>query len=310
MRRIVPERIEIKTRLSDVPALAADSTEIDQIIMNLVVNASDAISGTGLIQVATSTVDHDAAYLARHDRAQPGLHVRLSVTDDGTGMDENTKAHIFEPFFTTKPTGAGTGLGLATVFGIVRGMGGSIGVASEVGLGTTFDIDLPVNDEELESGAAGPGPLSGGSERVLLVEDEPMVLALSETILRRLGYKVTATPDPVRAAQLSASDFDLVITDVIMPAMDGPEVVRRLRLQKPDIPVLYVSGYQPQNEMSAAMDQPRTSLLPKPFTWSTLAEAVRAAIRDDGADGGDEGAAGGGEGGLEDGDGAFGARDR
>ena len=278
IRRVVPERIEIAPALRPVPSVLADATEIDQILLNLVVNASDAISAAGRISIETSLVEHDEEFVRLNPGSQLGSHVRLAIEDNGSGMDAATLAHMYEPFFTTKPNGAGTGLGLAMTYGIVDGMGGSIVATSAPGAGTTFRIDLPTSGEATVARTDTRAGLPPGTERVLLVEDEPTVLNLSEKILKRLGYRVTAVGDSRLALELAATDFDLVITDVVMPRMDGPDMVREIRKVHPSIPVLYVSGYQPKGEMTAALQEPRTSLLAKPFSWASLAHAARAAL--------------------------------
>jgi PAS domain S-box-containing protein len=286
LKRVVPERIEMSTSLRLVPSVLADATEIDQILLNLVVNAADAISGPGKIMIETGMVVHDEAFIRLNQGAKPGSHVRLMVSDTGAGMDAATLARMYEPFFTTKPKGSGTGLGLATVYGIVEGMGGCIDVTSVPGVGTTFRIDLPASGEASELAPQPPARNAVGNERVLLVEDEPDVLTLSEMILQRLGYQVVAVPSARDALAWPATDFDLVVTDVVMPGMDGPEMVRRLRQTNPTIPVLYVSGYQPKEEMAAALGEPATWLLSKPFSWTSLGSAVRAALGDADADAG------------------------
>jgi two-component system cell cycle sensor histidine kinase/response regulator CckA len=280
LKRVVPERIEMFTSVRPGPSVLADATEIDQILLNLVLNAADAISGPGRIMIETGLVVHDEAFVRLNQGAKLGAHVRLTVGDTGIGMDAATLARMYEPFFTTKPKGSGTGLGLATVYGIVEGMGGCIEVTSVPGVGTTFRIDLPTSGEASELLPQAPKRDTSGNERVLLVEDEPDVLTLSQKILERLGYQVVAVQSARDALAWPATDFDLVVTDVVMPGMDGPDMVRRLRQANPTLPVLYVSGYQPREDMTAALREPATWLLAKPFTRSSLGSAVRAALGD------------------------------
>jgi len=282
LRRIVPERIEIEAELRPGAPIQADPTELDQVIINLVVNAADAIPAIGQIAIRTGTVDHYAASVAGKVNSRPGPHARITVADTGVGMDATVRAHMFEPFFTTKG-GGGTGLGLATVYGIVERMGGTIEVSSTPGHGTVFEIDLPASGPADELAAETIEPAAaGGTERILIVEDEATVRSFASTALVRLGYRVIAAAGPADAERIPESDYDMIITDVVMPGMDGTELARKLRLTRPDLPVLFVSGYIRGSVAADMLDQPRTGMLAKPYTLAELANAARKLL-DEGA---------------------------
>jgi two-component system cell cycle sensor histidine kinase/response regulator CckA len=284
LRRIVPERIEITAELLPGLQVHGDPTELDRVIVNLVVNAADAMPAIGRITIGTCAVDHDPEFVRGRLNARPGPHARLTVSDIGSGMDEGTRARIFEPFFTTKPAGQGTGLGLATVYGVVERMGGTIEVRSAPGLGSVFEIDLPASPPPVGLAAECPEQASApGTERVLLVEDEPIVRKFVSGALARLGYRVIATENPAEATKVPGADYDLVITDVVMPGMDGTELARTLRRNRPELPILFVSGYSQGIAWGGALAEPRTGMLSKPFTPSELAGAVRKLLDDTGA---------------------------
>jgi CheY-like chemotaxis protein len=271
----VPERIEIVAELRPGPPVQADPTELDQVVLNLVVNAADAIPAIGQIVIGTGTADHDAAAGAGKVNSRPEPHARLTVADTGVGMDATVQAHMFEPFFTTKG-GGGTGLGLATVYGIVERMGGTIGVSSTPGHGSVFEIDLPASPSTGGLTAATSEPAAvRGTERILVVEDEATVRSFASTALVRLGYSVIAAGGPADAVLIPASDYDMIITDVVMPGMDGTELARNLRLKRPDLPVLFVSGYSRGTVADDFIGEPRTTLLAKPYTLAELANAAR-----------------------------------
>ena len=276
LRRVVPERIEIATDLKPVPPLLADPTEIDQVIVNLVVNAADSIPKVGRITVETEAVDHDDEFVRNHVGASTGPHVRLAITDTGSGMDEAVRSRVFEPFFTTKPLGRGTGLGLAIVYGIVERLGGTIEIRSVVDAGSVLEIDLPASSTVADAASdATEEAVVGGNERILLVEDDSMVRKFVAEALQRLGYRVIVAENPTAALAVRPSTFDLVITDVVMPGMDGPELVRRLRKKRPELRVLFVSGYSEHSFQNLGVDMPRTSSLAKPFAPASLARALR-----------------------------------
>jgi CheY-like chemotaxis protein len=248
--------------------------------MNLAVNARDAMPRGGQLTIETMNVELDRAQAHQPPSVEPGSYVMLGVSDTGCGMDANTQTRIFEPFFTTKGLGKGTGLGLATVHGIVKQSGGSIGVSSDLGKGTTFKIYLP----RIEGAAEQRDPISApnvafrGSETILLVEDEEMVRALAQAILERNGYTVFAAKnvtDALRVAQAGPQAIHLLLTDTIMPEMNGPELAQQVLAIRPAIKVLYMSGYTDKAFMSTAAWEPGSAFLQKPFTPQTLGHKVR-----------------------------------
>jgi PAS domain S-box-containing protein len=284
LRRLIGEHIQLST--TPGPGLSpvrADRTQLEQVVMNLVVNARDAMPMGGRLSILTSDVDLDEAYKEHHIAIPAGRYVMLSVSDSGTGMDEETKKHLFEPFFTTKDRGKGTGLGLATVYGIVKQSGGYIWVYSELGHGTTFKIHLPVAGriaaiERLAEPALHP---SRGSELLLLVEDEKAVRHLAKAMLERAGYRVLSAANAQEAAeqfQQHAEQIDLVVTDIVMPGASGPALFDALMKRRPGLKVLYMSGYA----NDAVPGQPRMDahavFLQKPFTSDRLIRKVREAL--------------------------------
>jgi signal transduction histidine kinase/ActR/RegA family two-component response regulator len=284
LRRLIGENIDLRVSLD--PALGpvrADASQIEQVIMNLVVNARDAMPGGGQLTLTTADTELDEAYARRTLGVVAGPHVLLSVTDTGTGMDADTRARIFEPFFTTKEPGLGTGLGLATVYGIVKQSGGHISVYSEPGRGTTFKVFLPRVAAEP---AAVPVPArneapAGGHETILLVEDEPEVRALAREILERLGYAVLAAGHPGEVAALLSgrrAPIDLLLTDVVMPHMSGRELADIVLRGYPEMRVLYMSGYTDDAIVHHGVLDPGTAFLPKPFSARTLAAKVREVL--------------------------------
>ena len=280
LRRLIGEDITLV--LCPHPALGrvkVDPGQVEQIIMNLAVNARDAMPGGGELTIETRNVDLDG-FDAHQQISAPGSYVMLGVSDTGCGMDADTKTRMFEPFFTTKGPGKGTGLGLATVYGIVKQSGGSIGVSSDLGKGTTFNIYLPCVEgaaEQLEPLSAPPAALRG-SETILLVEDEEMVRALAQAILERSGYTVFAAKhvhDALRMAQEGTKAIHLLLTDTIMPGMNGPELAQQVLAIRPAIKVLYMSGYTDKAFTSTAALEPGFTFLQKPFTPQTLGQKVR-----------------------------------
>jgi len=281
LRRLIGEDIALV--LCPHPALGrvkVDPGQVEQIIMNLAVNARDAMPGGGKLTIETMNVELDNAYARTHVSVLPGPYVMLAVSDTGCGMDADTQAHIFEPFFTTKEPGKGTGLGLATVYGIVTQSGGSIGVSSDLGKGTTFKIYLPRIEgatERLEPISA-PHAALRGCETILLVEDEEMVRALAQAILERIGYTVLAAKnikDALRFAQEGPNAIHLLLTDTIMPGMNGPELAQQVLAIRPAIQVLFMSGYTDKVISYTAAQEPGTAFLQKPFTPQTLGDKVR-----------------------------------
>jgi two-component system cell cycle sensor histidine kinase/response regulator CckA len=258
--------------------------------MNLSVNARDAMPEGGRLTIETANVVLDKAYAAQHIAAEPGDYVLLSITDTGVGMSDQVKAHLFEPFFTTKEQGKGTGLGLATVYGIVKQGGGQIGVYSEVGLGTTFRIYLPsaamprarMGRADLEgaegSQAAEPVGVQQGIETILVVEDRNDLRLLAEQVLGMSGYQVMAAADGSQALKLSQeykSPIHLLLTDLVMPDMSGTKLAEQLRLQRPEMQVLYMSGYADRPLVKQIVAEQGAAFLSKPFTVEELTQKVR-----------------------------------
>ncbi|MGH7321738.1 MAG: GAF domain-containing protein [Candidatus Rokuibacteriota bacterium] len=281
LRRLIGEHIDLVLHLE--PALGrvkADPGQLEQVILNLAVNARDAMLQGGRLTISTADVELDAMFVRQNPGAQPGSFVRLSVSDTGIGMDSGTQAHLFEPFFTTKGVGQGTGLGLATVYGIVKQSGGYIAVESTPGHGTTFTIYLPrVEGPEAPLGAETPASaVVRGWETVLLVEDEAQVRDLGREILEMHGYTVLEAPHGARALQLSqqhGGPIHLMVTDVVMPHMSGRDLAERLMPLRPEMKVLYVSGYTDDAIVHQSMLDPGTPFLQKPFTPEALGQRVR-----------------------------------
>ncbi len=284
LRRLIGEDIELSATLD--PALRrvhADAGQLEQVILNLAVNSRDAMPSGGKLTIETANVELDEAYARRHATVRPGPYVMIAVSDTGTGMDARTISHVFEPFFTTKELGKGTGLGLATVYGIVKQSGGYIWVYSEPGKGTSFKIYLPPVEEgavEEHPSVADPSALQG-SETVLLVEDEESVRSLARTILEGYGYTVLEAGSGEKALEIVRAHgrpIHLVLTDVVMPAMSGTELVSRLEALKPGIRSLYMSGYTDDAVVRHGLLEKARVFLQKPFTPAILARKVRDAL--------------------------------
>ena len=284
LRRLIGEHV----RLSWQPGpglwpVLMDPSQVDQILANLTVNARDAISGVGEVFIETENATVDECYCVGNADAVPGSYVVLVVRDNGCGMDRSAMEHLFEPFFTTKGIGKGTGLGLATVYGVVRQNAGFIGVESEVGRGTTFRIYLPRHGSRPAEGRqARESEPPTGSETILLVEDEESLLRSGRLLLESLGYHVLAAPGPVEAIELSgdyAEEIQLLLTDVIMPEMNGRELSERLALTRPDMACLFMSGYTANVIAGSGVIQDGLNFLQKPFSKAELAAKVRLALR-------------------------------
>ncbi|MFI5197022.1 MAG: response regulator [Thermoanaerobaculia bacterium] len=282
LRRLIGEDIEVVTVLSrELPAVRVDPGQMEQVILNLSVNARDAMPRGGRLTIETSEVFLDEEYVSRHTGVVPGRHVMLAVSDTGTGMDSETKSRIFEPFFTTKEAGKGTGLGLSVVHGIVQQSGGGIWVYSEMGQGTTFKIYLPpVADRAGSKPPVVPDFAPRGDETILLVEDEVAVRRLAATLLRSSGYTVLEAGSGDEALSLLSKTTDLVqllLTDFVMPRMTGRELAERVHAGRPDIRVLYMSGYTDTGFAdSAALGA--ADFLQKPFTRVALTQKVREVL--------------------------------
>jgi|SRR5579883_360891 len=281
LRRLIGEDVTVSTVLD--PALAkvkADLGQIEQMLMNLAVNARDAMPQGGRLTIETANAELDETYTRAYPDLRAGRYVMLAVTDTGTGMTEEVKAHIFEPFFTTKEPGKGTGLGLATVFGIVKQSGGHVTVYSELGQGTTFKVYLPTVEEKVTSGKSHPGVklIRRGTETILLTEDEPALRALGRHVLEGHGYTVLEAghgEKALRVADEYQGTIHLLVTDVVMPGMSGRQLAERLTGLLPGIKVLYLSGYTDDAVVRHGVLQAETAFLQKPFTPSALAQKVR-----------------------------------
>ena len=284
LRRLIGEDIELKTSLREpLGSVRADPGQIEQVLMNLVVNARDAMPGAGSLLIETAAVELDASSLALHPGARPGPHVLLAVSDTGEGMDKETVARIFEPFFTTKALGKGTGLGLSTVYGIVQQSGGLIDVYSEKGLGTTFKVYLPRIEATAARAAVDstPRPPRAESETVLLVEDEASLRSMICETLSEAGYRVLDSGTPREAFDVAAAHegpIHAVLTDVIMPGMSGREFADQLRPLRPETPVVYMSGYTDDAIGHHGLLDPGTLFLQKPFTADALLWKLHEAL--------------------------------
>jgi signal transduction histidine kinase/CheY-like chemotaxis protein len=278
LRRLIGEHIEVRTNL--MPSLGcvrADRGQIQQVLMNLVVNARDAMEGGGVLTLETANCG------GASERAEPGApagrHVLLTVRDTGCGMDEETLAHIFEPFFTTKPSGKGTGLGLSTVYGIIQQSGGHLSAHSQPGGGSVFRVFLPFDEKSEDSMSTPPlrSLAAKGRETVLLVEDEPLVGRLAERVLTESGYTVIYASNGLEARDVFREHkgaVDILVTDVVMPRMGGPQLAGLLRAEQPDLRVLFLSGYNDGAMLGGSVER-GTNFLGKPFTAEALSNEVR-----------------------------------
>jgi signal transduction histidine kinase/ActR/RegA family two-component response regulator len=279
LRRVIGEDIELTCVLGPAPStVKADLGQIHQVLMNLVVNARDAMPSGGRLVIETGNTELDRRYAADHWTVDPGSYVMLSVSDTGTGMGQDVLSHLFEPFFTTKPQGKGTGLGLATVFGIVKQAGGQVSVYSERGRGTTFRIYWPRVEATVSEAAAKAPVDTRGQETVLVVEDQPEVRGLTCAVLRNCGYHVLEAGNGEEALQVCRSHrgpIGLVVTDVVMPRIGGPELAECLKALRPEIEVLYVSGYLENIAFGKSVGEASANYLQKPFTAEGLARKAR-----------------------------------
>jgi PAS domain S-box-containing protein len=281
LKRLIREDVELVTRLdSSVGNVRADPGQLEQVVMNLVVNGRDAMPGGGRLTIETANVDLDEAYAQRHASVRPGRYIMVAVSDTGTGMDAETQARIFEPFFTTKEKGEGTGLGLSTVYGIVKQSGGNIWVYSEPGKGTTFKVYFPRVDEIAAEGVPhSADSLPGvGTETILLVEDELSIRALAKRVLEERGYRVLEAgsgKDALERIRGEEGQIHLLLTDLVMPDMGGTELASRLEDKHPTIRVLFMSGYTDDGVVRNGLLGPGRAFLQKPFTPTILARKVR-----------------------------------
>jgi len=284
LRRLIGEDIDLVWLAGHgLWPVKMDPTQVDQVLANLLVNARDAIAGVGQVTIRTQNLVLDAEHCANHAGAVPGDFVMLAVTDDGCGMDREVLDHLFEPFFTTKEVGKGTGMGLPTVYGIVKQNNGLIDVKSEPGRGTTVAIYLPgigQKAEEWREAADGEAP-RGRGEIVLLVEDEAALLGMLRTMLEGFGYRVLTAGTPEEAIGLAAEpsgEIQLLLTDVVMPQMDGQTLASRLRETRPDLRCLFMSGYTADIIAKRGVVEKNVHFIQKPFTLNELAREVREAL--------------------------------
>ena len=282
LRRTIPENIDLQLELNPLDPVRADHGQLEQVVLNLAINAGDAMAQGGRLCLATHTIDIDEQWARRHSPMPAGRYVRLTVSDSGTGMSSQTRTRIFEPFFSTKERGKGTGLGLATVYGIVKQSGGFIWVESELGQGTTFEIYLPVVQAQIEATVA-PEPLAdlhAGSQTVLLAEDDGAVRRLTRDVLVKQGYTVLDARDGDEALVLARQHrgaIHLLIADVVMPGLSGRDLAARLTEERPELRVLYTSGYT-ENMMIRAGFENSLRLLAKPFLPADLLQKVGEAL--------------------------------
>jgi len=280
LQRLIGENIELRAVLNpELCRVKADPGQIEQIIMNLAVNARDAMPSGGKLTIETSNMEFDEAYTAQHPSTRTGPHVMLAVTDTGCGMDAETKAHMFEPFFTTKELGKGTGLGLSTVYGIVKQSGGSVWVYTEPGLGTSFKIYLACVDAvpEIEPPNDKVMNVVAGSQTILIVEDDPALLQVTHRSLEEVGYAILEARSSKEAIDISESHtgpIHLMVTDVVLPGMSGVKLAAYLSAQRPEMKVLYVSGYTNDTVFHHGVLEPGLAFLQKPFSARTLARRV------------------------------------
>lgn len=284
LKRLIGEDIDLQLALdSKLGAVRADPSQMDQIIMNLAVNARDAMPRGGKITIETANVELDEEYCRLHIEVQPGPYIMLAVSDTGIGMDKETQSRIFEPFFSTKEEGKGTGLGLSTVYGIVKQSGGNIWVYTEPGHGTTFKIYFPRIEEAAEAMKQEEAADKSfrGTETILLVEDEEMVRDLAYEILGEMGYTVLAASNGEEALQICErhkGPIHLMLTDVVMPKMSGGELAEASVRLYPEMKVIYMSGYTDSSVTRNGMLEPGVNFVQKPFSLLSLTEKVREVL--------------------------------
>ena len=284
LARLLPRNVVLSTRLNAAETrVRADRSQIEQVLVNLVVNARDAMPNGGELRLVTEPFVMDASFARANPGSSPGTYARISLRDTGVGMDAQTLLHIFEPFFTTKDVGKGSGLGLATVYGIVKQSGGFIRASSAVGAGTEFEIFLPRVSEPVRDSRDAPVHANGTSgETILVAEDEPAVRALTCRILRKRGYHVLEAKDGTEAVEVASryeGTINLLVTDVIMPNVGGRELSERLARMRPQVKVLFMSGYTDDQLLQRGVLQSGSgNFLEKPFTPDALARKVREVL--------------------------------
>jgi CheY-like chemotaxis protein len=284
LRRLIGEDIELIFKTSqELGHVRADPGQIEQLLMNLAVNARDAMPKGGKLIIETRNLDLDETCIGRHFMIQPGSYVALSVTDTGCGMDAEVQAHIFEPFFTTKEKGKGTGLGLSTVYGIVKQSGGYIWVYSEPGQGANFRIYLPRVDVPVEEPQRPEAPAEHlrGDETILITEDDDSLREVTRMFLESSGYKVLVAESPAQALRVAGryhGRIDLLLTDVVMPGMNGRELAEKLKAKQPKMKVVYMSGYTSDAIVERGVLERGLSFLQKPYTRNALMHKVREAL--------------------------------
>jgi CheY-like chemotaxis protein len=284
MRKLIGEDIDLFWHPGKVPGpVLMDPSQLDQIMANLCINARDAIADVGRITIETGAATIDADYCSKHTGFVPGEFVLLVVSDDGYGMDKEMVDHIFEPFFTTKGVGRGTGLGLSTVYGIVKQNNGFINVYSEPGRGTTFRIYLPIHSGDIsgKQRLIDEQVVNGSGETVLVVEDEIAILNLAERILSRFNYKVLLAKSPLEAlevAQAYPEKISLLLTDVVMPEMNGRELANQMQILCPGIRCLFMSGYTANVIAHRGVLDEGVNFIPKPLSVNSLAAKVREVL--------------------------------
>jgi two-component system cell cycle sensor histidine kinase/response regulator CckA len=281
-QRALGEISQVKLRLADdLGPVKADPGQLDQVLLNLVLNARDAMPDGGTLTIETVNVAVDEGYASGKalEPVAPGMYAALIVSDTGTGMSDETLGHIFEPFFTTKAVGDGTGLGLATVYGIVKQSGGFVSVTSQLGHGTSFRIYLPLAGARMQTGRVFPPSTSGGgSESILLAEDEPAVRAIVARSLREYGYTVVEARDGLHAIELAeaaAAPPDLVIADIVMPGMGGKRLAAELHERWPGIPILFTSGYTGLDAVRRGLLDEGMDFMQKPLEPGAVATKIR-----------------------------------
>jgi CheY-like chemotaxis protein len=284
LEKVLGSNIEIRANLApDLSVVRADPTQLEQVVMNLCINARDAMPEGGSLIIDTQNINFDEKFCSMQPLAHPGDYTILSVTDSGTGMDQATMDRIFEPFFTTKEVGKGTGLGLATIYGIVRQHNGFVQVYSEVGLGSTFRVYLPAADVKAEASrpTETAQPVRGGTETLLLAEDHEGLRQLAIETLSGLGYEVLVTTDGEQALaefERHRDRISLVILDVVMPKLSGPEVYERITQQAPEFPVVFATGYSADIALLQRAQAKGLPILQKPYAPRDLARKVRESL--------------------------------